>query len=162
MIFRWLGFWYIFGFSAIFCSVELNEKQRHLLFQELIAQHEKSAGEDIVDDLAKYTDTFTHDEIIDLFTKILMMHKDSLLERKKIGTAFKEAFYKKYSDKAQKIVPDFHIICYIKGALLGASFASVTAVSLYMYARQPVIVSTANTPKGYQILRPIWYVLGYK
>ena len=73
MIFRCLGFWYILSFRSLFCSFELNEQQRHLLFQELIVQHEKIAGDDIVDDLAKYTDTFTHDEIIELFAKIIMI-----------------------------------------------------------------------------------------
>ena len=90
-----------------------------------------------------------------------MMHKETLLERKKIGAAFKEAFYKKYSDKAQKVAPESHVSCYSKGALLGASFASAAALSIYMYGMQPVVVPTAHAPKGYQILRPLWYILGY-
>ncbi len=163
MIFRYIGLWSILSFKGVFCSFDLNEQQRHLLFEELIVQHEKIAAEDIIDDLAKYTDTFTHDEIIELFAKIIMMHKDALLERKKIGAAFKEAFYKKYSAKAQKTVPDSHMHCYLKGSLLGAFLTSAVAVSIYIYAIQPVIVSPIKPHnKGYRILQPLWYILGYK
>ena len=162
MFFLCVGFWYVISFSSLLYSVELNEQQRHLLFEELIAQHNKIADQDILDDLAKYTDTFTHDEIIDLFSKITLIHQNEVLERKKISSAFKEAFYKKYSDKAQKKPIDSHLACYLKGALAGVFLTSATGAAAIFYCMRPVTILSAKQDQGYRVLRPLWYILGYK